>query len=153
LGKEALQHVRQSVATLRTDPLQGQSLPGAIATLIQEFQRNHSIQIDSQFCITSPLSTETATALYRITQEALTNISKHSRANHVGLQFSENTTDISLRIEDNGQGFDPSQNTTGFGLQSMRERTKALAGSFYLNSQPGQGCQIQVVIPRQGAIA
>lgn len=153
LGKEALQHVRQSVATLRTDPLRGQSLASAIATLIDEFQRNHTIKITSQFRISSPLPSETATALYRITQEALTNISKHSQADQVWLQFSENSTAVALQIKDNGQGFDPRQNTTGFGLQSMQERTKALGGSFSLKSQSGQGCQIQVVIPRKGAIA
>ena len=148
LGREALQHVRQSVATLRTDPLRGRSLPEALSTLIQEFQRDRIIQIESEFNITSPVSTEMATALYRITQEALTNILKHSRADRVWLKLSENSTQISLLIKDNGQGFEPTQNTTGFGLQSMRERTKALAGSFYLDSQSGKGCSIQVVIPR-----
>ena len=153
LGKEALQHVRQSVATLRTDPLRGQSLGSAIAALTHEFGRNYALQVETQFDIVSALPSELSTALYRITQEALTNISKHSKADRVQLQFHESATEISLLIEDNGQGFDPSQNTTGFGLQSMRERTQALGGSFYLKSQSRQGCQIQVVMPRQGAIA
>lgn len=150
LGREALQHVRQSVATLRIDPLRGVSLDRAIALLVQEFQKTQAIAVELQFAIITPLSAEMATALYRITQEALTNISKHSRASQVWLEFREQPTGITLKIEDNGQGFDPRQNTTGFGLQSMRERTQALTGTFHLQSQPGQGCRIQLWLPLPG---
>ncbi len=55
--------------------------------------------------------------------------------------------EISLRIEDDGRGFEPVVNTTGFGLQGMRERAEALGGSFCLVSQPRQGCQILASIP------
>ena len=64
---------------------------------------------------------------------------------NVHLQQRYNT--LHLKIEDNGQGFDPERNTTGFGLQGMRERTMALGGQFLLTSQPGQGCHIAVSIP------
>ncbi|MFE4106787.1 sensor histidine kinase [Almyronema epifaneia] len=153
LGKEALQHVRHSVATLRHHPLQGKTLKAAIAVLLQDFQHNCAIPITAEVQIETEPSVEVATALYRIVQEALTNISKHSEADWVNLSLGDRRSDLTLQIEDNGQGFDPSQNTTGFGLQSMRERTTALGGSFYLHSQPGHGCQIQVVMPRQGAVA
>ncbi|NEQ30737.1 MAG: sensor histidine kinase [Leptolyngbya sp. SIO4C5] len=153
LGREALQHVRQSVATLRHHPLQGKALAVAIASLLQEFQHNCAIPVEAKVQIEVEPSPEVATALYRIVQEALTNISKHSQADRVQLSLCDRPGDLKLDIEDNGQGFDPSQNTTGFGLQSMRERTTALGGSFYLHSQPEQGCQIQVVMPRQGVVS
>ncbi|NEO98879.1 MAG: sensor histidine kinase [Symploca sp. SIO2E9] len=147
LGKEALQHVRQSVATLRNHPLQGQSLPAALAKLLKEFEATTEIQLDAKINLTSSLSAEIATALYRVTQEALTNISKHSHANEVRLHLLESSRNISLLLADNGRGFDPDENTTGFGLEGMRERAEALGGSFSLTSKPGQGCQIQVNIP------
>ncbi|NJL87877.1 MAG: sensor histidine kinase [Leptolyngbyaceae cyanobacterium SM1_1_3] len=153
LGREALQHVRQSVATLRHHPLQGKTLSAAIAALLHEFQQTHAVPIEAEVQLETEPSPEVATAFYRIIQEALTNISKHAQADRVKLSLRDRSGSLTLQIQDNGQGFDPSQNTTGFGLQSMRERTTALGGSFYLQSQPAQGCQIQVVMPRQGAVA
>ncbi len=147
LGKEALQHVRQSVATLRQHPLQGKSLAAAIKQLLDEFQRNTQIQIEIQIELASTLTPETATALYRVVQEALTNISKHGHATQICLNLTEDNQYLSLRLDDNGCGFDPNENTTGFGLQGMRERMEALGGQFFLHSQPGQGCQIQAKIP------
>jgi signal transduction histidine kinase len=85
LGKEALQNVRQSVATLRNYPLQERSLKILLENLIQEFKRTTGIKIESEIALVSSLSGEMTTALYRVVQEALTNVSKHSEANQVVL--------------------------------------------------------------------
>jgi signal transduction histidine kinase len=153
LGKEALQNVRQSVATMRQPPLQGQSFNDAIQKLVQEFERTTGIHAIMQIQTVQALPTDIAIALYRIVQEAMTNIAKHSQANQVGLTLSENARELELIIEDNGQGFDPTQNTTGFGLQSMRERTEALGGLFYLSSHPGHGCRLHLNIPQGGRVS
>jgi signal transduction histidine kinase len=152
LGKEALQNVRQSVATMRQPPLQGQSFNDAIETLVQEFERTTGIQATMQIQVAQGLPTDIAIALYRIVQEAMTNIAKHSQATQVNLKLSETPQELELIVEDNGQGFDPTQNTTGFGLQSMRERTEALGGLFYLNSKSGQGCRLHLNIPQGGGV-
>jgi signal transduction histidine kinase len=152
LGKEALQNVRQSVATMRQSPLQGHSFPEAIQKLMQEFERTTGTPATVQIQITQGLPTDIAIALYRIVQEAMTNIAKHSQATQVNLKLNETPQEVELMVEDNGQGFDPTQNTTGFGLQSMRERTEALGGLFYLNSQPGQGCRLHLNIPQGGRV-
>ncbi len=152
LGKEALQNVRQSVATMRQPPLQGQSFNDAIKKLVQEFERNTGIHATMQIQAMQGLPADIAIALYRIVQEAMTNIAKHSQATHVSLTLSENARELELIIEDNGQGFDPTQNTTGFGLQSMRERTEALGGLFYLSSHPEEGCRLRVNVPQGGRV-
>jgi signal transduction histidine kinase len=152
LGKEALQNVRQSVATMRQPPLQGQSFNDAIETLVNEFERTTGIQTMMQIQVAQGLPTDIAIALYRIVQEAMTNIAKHSQATQVNLKLSETPQELELIVEDNGQGFDPTQNTTGFGLQSMRERTEALGGLFYLNSHSGQGCRLHLNIPQGGRV-
>jgi hypothetical protein len=72
------------------------------------------------------------------------NIAKHSQASQVSLSLSANPQAVQVVFQDNGLGFDPGQNTTGFGLQSMQERTAALGGLFTLSSQPGAGCRIRV---------
>nr|WP_315889725.1 sensor histidine kinase [Kovacikia minuta] len=150
LGKEALQSVRQSVGALRSRTLREQSLAIALTQLLQEFEKTTGIQIKTQITLVSSPREEVTTALYRITQEALTNSSKHSDATQMQLQLTERKLEICLRIEDNGRGFDPEVNTTGFGLQGMRERAEVLGGTLCLNSQVGKGCQIEVKIPLSG---
>lgn len=147
LAAMALQEIRQSVATLRLNPLQGRSLEDAINCLIQDVQSRINITPDYEISLIDPLSTEIEIAIYRIIQEALTNICKHSEATKVTLQLRSRLERLYLLIEDNGKGFDPEQNTTGFGLQSMRERTTALRGTFYINSAIALGCRITVDIP------
>lgn len=152
LGSQALQEVRRSISTLRSNPLQGQSLEVAIAKTVSEFQNRTGILPDCNLEIYGPLPAEITTALYRIVQESLTNIYKHSGATQVKLKLQQSEEAIHLEIIDNGQGFDPNQNTTGFGLQGMRERTAALGGQFSLTSQLQKGCRITVSIglPRLG---
>lgn len=150
LGKDALQSVRHTVSALRNNPLQGQSLSQALMTLTQEFERTTSVQVKLSTHLEAPVPKEVAAALYRLVQEALTNVSKHSDASQVVVDVSDQTSSLGLTIADNGQGFTPEQNTTGFGLQGMQERTAALGGTFALHSQPQAGCQIHVEIPRVG---
>ena len=147
LGKDALANIRASIATLRTNPLQERSLFTTIEKLILEFQSNTSIAIASEIDLISTLPTEVNTALYRIVQEALTNISKHSQATEVNLCLKETGSKILLSVQDNGCGFNQSDNTTGFGLQGMKERTAALSGKISITSKYGQGCRINVEIP------
>ncbi len=147
LGKDALANIRASIATLRTNPLQERSLLTTIEELILEFQSNTNIAIASEIDLISTLPTEVNTALYRIVQEALTNISKHSQATKVNLSLKETGSKILLAIQDNGCGFNQSDNTTGFGLQGMKERTAALSGKIAIISKYGQGCWINVEIP------
>jgi signal transduction histidine kinase len=147
LCKQALQEVRQSVATLRTDPRQGKSLDNMATNLIREFRVTTAIEPTYVIRLSHPIPAEAVSALYRVLQEALTNITRHSRATNVLLQlFTEDRT-LHLYVHDNGKGFDPDQNSTGFGLQGMRERIIALGGQFKLSSQIGEGCRISVKVP------
>ena len=147
LGSRALQEVRRSITTLRSDPLQGQLLEAAITKAVTQFRQTTGVLPECTIQLSQPIPTEISTAVYRIIQESLTNIYKHSAATQVSIHLQESLEAIHLQIEDNGQGFNPERNTTGFGLQGMRERTAALGGQFFLASQPGKGCRITVSIP------
>jgi signal transduction histidine kinase len=151
MGRNALQDVRQSVASLRSHPLKGQSLEAALSKLIQEFEQTTQIKLKLQIQLTEVSATNIEVTLYRVIQEALTNISKHSQATRVRLSLTENYWGIHLKIEDNGVGFYPEENTTGFGLEGMRERVTALGGVFKLISEPKQGCKIEVKIPNSNS--
>ncbi|MEB3357551.1 MAG: sensor histidine kinase [Synechococcales bacterium] len=152
LGSMALQEVRQSVAAMRTNPLQDKSMDEAIALLLQDFQHTTQITPSCTILLHHPLAPDLMTAVYRVVQEALTNICKYAEATTVVLVLqtppaSTEAPHLELSIRDNGQGFDLSQNQTGFGIQGMRERVLAFGGEFAIASAPGQGCHVQARIP------
>ena len=143
LGKEALNNIRTSVATLRNN-----SQPEiSIAQLISDFKSRTDLQVSDRLNLPVSLPNEINMTLFRIIQEALTNVTKHSRATKIAIDLSSNQNRILLSIRDNGIGFDPEQNTTGFGLQSMAERTSALKGKFTIQSQSDRGTEIKIAIP------
>lgn len=152
LGLNALQEVRQSVGALRSNPLQDQSLDVALHHLAAEFERTTGISITVQAEGTGSLSSELAAALFRMIQEGLTNIQRHSAATQAKLVVQVRAKLIYVLIEDNGQGFDPQLNTTGFGLQGIRERVEALSGQVHILSQPGSGCKVTLYIPLLQAV-
>jgi signal transduction histidine kinase len=147
LNSATLQDVRQSITALRTDPLQSRSLADAVAELIVDFQ--NSTQVIPKFTIqlTRPLSQEQNVVIYRVVQESLTNIRKYAAATAVDLAIVQSAQQIQVIIQDNGKGFDPNQNTTGFGLQGMQERVLSLAGKLEIIAAPQQGCCIKVTFP------
>lgn len=89
--------------------------------------------------------------LIRIVQEALTNVRKHAKATSVVITFEGNGDDFCVTIADNGRGFDLNNLSPGgqphFGLQVMKERAKAISGSFSIETCPGKGCQVSVLFP------
>lgn len=147
LGKEALANIRSSVATLRKNSLQERSLELMLEQLIADFKSNTDIEIACEIKLICALPPEVSTALYRIVQEALTNITKHSQATKVNLNLEAATGKVLLSVKDNGCGFNQSDNTTGFGLQGIQERTAALGGNCKIMSKYGGGCLIKVEIP------
>jgi two-component system, sensor histidine kinase and response regulator len=159
LGKMAMQEVRQSVRTLRASEQVEQPLEETIATLAEEFRQVTGITPTVDISLTKSVSISISKTLYRIVQEALTNISKYAQATQVKIQLkiqlaltddslSEGKADrIFLEIQDNGNGFCFDQATGGFGLQGMQERIAALDGEFHVITAPGAGCQIKVEIP------
>lgn len=150
LGSQALKDVRESVSKMRSHPLQEKSLEQAIYILIEDFYHSTNIKPNCQISCFYTIPRDISTAIYRIIQESLTNIYKYAESTEVNLELTTTVTNLHLMIEDNGKGFDLSQNTTGFGLQSMRDRTLALDGNFNIDSVPGEGTKIMVTIPFSG---
>jgi signal transduction histidine kinase len=147
LGNSALQEVSQSVSSLRTDPLHGQPLTAAIGDLIDKFWQNTGIMPHCEIDPQLDLAERYKTAIYRIVQESLTNMSKYAAMTQATIQISQADQLINLLISDNGRGFDLHKNTTGFGLQGMQERVMLLSGKIEITTAPDQGCQIAVMLP------
>ncbi len=96
------------------------------------------------------LDGELATAIFRLIQEALTNVMRHAGASRLSVEITDAASSIRVCIEDDGQGFQPAQGKKTFGLLGMQERVKMLGGSIDINSQPGQGCRIEATFPKPG---
>jgi signal transduction histidine kinase len=93
------------------------------------------------------------TALFRIAQEALTNVLKHARASRAVLRLQVWMDRVSLTIRDDGQGFDPRRlgrpgGASGWGTVIMRERAEAVGGEVQVESAPGEGTSITIDVPR-----
>jgi signal transduction histidine kinase len=147
LGSQALNDLRQVVSVLRADPLQGLSLEEAIAKLIQTFHQATGVLPSCTFRLDGVVPVSVKSCIYRVMQEALTNIAKHSQATEVSLYLQVTSEQLNILIQDNGIGFEPDQTASGFGLQGMKERIIASGGLFSLVSQSGLGCKVMAQIP------
>jgi signal transduction histidine kinase len=117
---------------------------------IKEFEKQYSIRCSfSTNKSDISLAPEHATAIFRMVQEALTNIAKHSNASYASLAIIYTRTSISLTVADNGCGLKPDHNSkpNSFGLLGMAERCKEIGGTILIDSQPENGCVIAIKIP------
>lgn len=156
LGAEARRELRQAILMLRSDPLKGKPFEDAIAALAAEFKQITGIAPILEINIPIQFPDRYQVAIYRILEEALTNIQKHSEATQVTIklaiqaQVTDGATPIlSAQIADNGKGFNLHQNQTGFGLQGMKERAESLGGTLQITTEAG--CRVTVSLPLLGA--
>jgi signal transduction histidine kinase len=148
MGSQALRETRQAVATLRQIPLSQQDIASAIAPLTQRLQQVTGV-IPEVVVDCPPLPESLKLTVYRIVQEALTNICKYAQATQVSITIarSPDSSQLGITIQDDGVGFNPQDNTTGFGLRGIQERAAAEGGQVQLITAPGQGCTLNVGLP------
>jgi two-component system, NarL family, sensor kinase len=144
-----LDEVRRSVMDLRAAPLEGHSLADALLTLVQNYRRTCALNFEVNIMGASqPLPVRVEVGLYRILQESINNILKHAQAKQVTLTLVASSEVVRLEIEDDGCGFDPQQIPDHhFGIIGMNERARLLGGKLLLESCPGQGTRIDIMVP------
>jgi two-component system, NarL family, sensor kinase len=149
LTRANLDEARRSVMDLRAAPLEGQSLPDALTRLVNDYAAKWPIEAHFRSIgANQPLPVNLEVGLYRIAQEALTNVVRHANAEHVTVELTIVPEKVELLVEDDGQGFDTLRLPEGrFGLIGLNERAKLLGGSLELSSSPGDGTSLNVVIP------
>jgi len=134
---------------LHPSRLQTLGLIESVRVLCREISQQRQLSVAFN-AVELPASVDprVALCLYRITQEALRNVAKHSRAREASVALSCEGGDVHLQIADSGVGFDPySTEQTGLGLVSMRERVGILNGELVINASPGRGTRIGVRVP------
>ncbi len=150
LSKSMSQGIHRMVYDLRPAQLDDLGMVAALQSLADEKRRTGlevRFEIDGQTQRLDPLI---ETVVFRIAQEALTNVSKHAQCQRALLQLRINAEQVSLHVRDYGVGFDPDQKqngSQGWGLVGMRERAESVGGLFQIYSAVGEGTLIEVIIP------
>jgi signal transduction histidine kinase len=144
-----LQDVRRLAVQLRPKALDDFGLVAAVEHLVQTFSEATAIRVDLEAQLGEErIPPEVETTLYRIVQEALTNIVKHAEASRVSILLVRSETSATVVIEDDGQGFDPADvREEGMGIIGMRERVELHEGRLTLESTPGSGATLVVEVP------
>ncbi len=125
-------------------------LEAAAAGFCEELSNRHGVTIDVHFeNIPKTLPREISLCLYRVFQEALQNVVKHSGARHADVSLNGQLDTLNLTVKDSGAGFHPHEamRGRGLGLTSMKERLKVIGGQLSIHSQPGRGTTIHAVAP------
>ena len=147
-----MKEVRQSVCALRADAREEQPLEEVITSLVEDFRQGTGISTSTRINLSTSIPPQVVKTLYRVVQEALTNIYKHAQATEVKIEVSTTSDSVHLFLEDNGKGFRLDHQTiTGFGLQGMRERVAALDGELQFEAEPKAGCRITIKLPLKAA--
>jgi signal transduction histidine kinase len=144
-----LQDVRRLAVQLRPKALDDFGLVAAVEHLVQTFSEATAIRVDLEAQLGEKrLPAEVETTLYRIVQEALTNIVKHAGASRVSVLLIRSSTSATVVIEDDGQGFDPAElREDGMGIIGMRERVELHEGRLTVESTPGSGATLVAEVP------
>ena len=136
LVDEAIQNARELSHLLRPTILDDFGLDAGIRWLAERFGQRTGIDVDYKSSFDGRLADETETHLFRIVQEALTNVARHSGATKVSIELGRNGERVHLTVKDNGRGFQ-SNGTPGFGLVGMRARAQSVGGELQINSTDG----------------
>jgi signal transduction histidine kinase len=144
---ETLHDVRRLAVELRPKALDDFGLVPALERLRDTFAEQTGMRVDLESRIRERLPTDVETALYRIVQEALTNIVKHARATAVSIVLAPKDRAVTALIEDDGRGFTPDGSGEGLGLLGMGERLALLGGRLKIESSHGAGTTIVAEVP------
>ena len=147
LVDEVRQELTHLIQELRPAALKGTGLAGALRDFALDWANQNGIEADVRVQGERPLPLETEQTLFRIAQEALANVARHSQARKAEISLIYDTSSIGLTVSDDGQGFDVSRKQSGLGLRSMRERAELLQGTLVVVSTLGRGTKVLVKSP------
>ncbi|MBW3694816.1 histidine kinase [Vibrio sp. T187] len=151
----AIDEVRHISHQLRPSALDDIGLEAALSSLLQDFKAHSGTEVETLFSTQQgKLKSEAATTLYRVVQESLNNIEKHSQAKKVTVILQQMGNMLQLLIRDNGVGFQvhDALHKRGIGLRNMRERVEFIGGDFELSSEVGFGTEITVLLTLEGLV-
>jgi NarL family two-component system sensor histidine kinase LiaS len=148
LARQAGAELTTLIRQLRPPHLESKTLPEALQEYVADWSRQNGIASDVNVDGVSSTSLAGDEALFRVAQEALANVARHSNAQHVTLEVTSQADEIVLRVEDDGVGFELGQVEKGVGLDSMRERLEAIGGHLSISRGTSHGTQVTAAVRR-----
>jgi two-component system, NarL family, sensor histidine kinase UhpB len=146
--RNSLEEVRRIAVELRPEALDDLGLVGALAVLAERFWQRLGLKVDEQIAPDlPPLSDDTELVVYRVAQEALTNVARHSASSECELALGLQTGQLNLSVVDHGLGL-PSDHTPGTGMRGMHERAALIGARLEItNRSSGSGCEVRLQVP------
>ncbi|HSQ39229.1 MAG TPA: GAF domain-containing sensor histidine kinase, partial [Anaerolineales bacterium] len=144
---EVIQELSFLIQEIYPMALQAKGLPASLRDYIFEWENRNDIPISLDIRAERPLELETEQAIYRIIQETLANIARHSHATRGEVCLVYRPDALEVTISDDGVGFEVSQKIGGMGLRSIRERVGSIRGSIQIQSTPGSGTRVLIQVP------
>jgi signal transduction histidine kinase len=147
--REGLQEARRAIHALRALPLEDLGLLLALRNLSESAAERANIELDLQFPVQiDHLNPDLEHGIYRIAEQAITNIIQHANASHMSVGIASDDGRLTLTVEDDGCGFDPEavDVEAHYGLQGMQERANMIGGTLEIQSHLGGGTAIQLIV-------
>jgi signal transduction histidine kinase len=146
--------LRRLMTELRPPALDERGLEAALRDHVNSVQSRSGVQCTVESTLSGRLDPAREIVLYRVAQEALTNVAKHSEASHAWLSLREVNSHVEIEIRDDGRGFDPSglgdlAMNGHFGVLGMRERVEMAGGRWELQSSPARGTVVRAILPKE----
>jgi two-component system, NarL family, sensor histidine kinase UhpB len=152
-ARSGTEDVRRIARQLRPEALEDLGLERALASLATAFGEQAGIKVQRQLAPALPLSEEQELVVYRVAQEALTNVARHAEATQVDLLLDHRRDEaVLLVVRDDGRGIHPGALPSSRGIRGMRERAMLIGAQLEINSKPGRGTEIRLSIPRDQEI-
>lgn len=152
LVKKAISEVRKISGALVHSSVEEQNLETALEELLEQVMEIKQINVFKKIELPDEalIEAKVKTTVFRIIQEQLANVVKHSEARNLFIDLAFNNRDLELIIRDDGRGFDITNYNKGMGFLNMKSRAALMDGKVLITSAPGDGCQVQVIIPAAG---
>lgn len=145
--EQDIRSLRMLVTELRPAALDELGLAPALEALADRFGAVAGVRIDARAELGERLEGEVETTVFRIVQEALSNAARHAGADHVEVRVAVDGDQVTVRVRDDGRGFDPEAPARGFGLTGMHERIVLAGGDLRIDSAPGEGTLVLASVP------
>ena len=147
---EVIQELTFLIQEIYPIALQEKGLPTTLREYVFEWENRNDAVVNLTVQNERPLPLEVEQAVYRFIQEALANVSRHSKAGRVDISVVYNPESLQVIVADDGHGFDMNQKAKGMGFRSMRERISSIRGTVQIQSAPGQGTRLIAQLPIKG---
>ena len=139
--------VRRIAVRLRPEALEDLGLQSALSALATSFGEHAGLRVDRRLQRVAALTEEQELVLYRVAQEALTNIARHARASNVELSLEQNEDDVTLRVRDDGRGLPDAALSSATGIRGMRERAMLIGAQLAIRAPESGGTDVVLRVP------